>query len=201
MRYCTCHASRRHAQVRCITSGRRPCVSYDESLCTDHWGCSPLGEARGLARRRPTEPTGALGGRRRGFVQGTLSRERTATTPVPAQGILALTPTLAHALTLSPAKAHSPESEPTGDRLGLGLDLDALLCTPSTVGVMDEDPNPNSNRNPSPRSRPRPRPRPRPCPRPDPNPDPNPRGSLGRATAALPPPPRRPRTPRCEPST
>lgn len=36
------------------------------------------------------------------------------------------------------AKAHSPESEPTGDRLGLGLDLDALLCTPSTVGVMDE---------------------------------------------------------------
>ena len=52
----------------------------------------------------------------------------------PAQGILALAPTLAHALTLSPAKAHSPESEPTGDRLGLGLDLDALLCTPSTVG-------------------------------------------------------------------
>lgn len=36
------------------------------------------------------------------------------------------------------AKAHSPESGPTGDRLGLGLDLDALLCTPSTVGVMDE---------------------------------------------------------------
>lgn len=37
------------------------------------------------------------------------------------------------------AKARSPESQPTGDRLGLGLDLDALLCTPSTVGVMDED--------------------------------------------------------------
>ena len=61
------------------------------------------------------------------------------------KGILALTlahalaPTLAHALTSSSAKARSPESQPTGDRLGLGLDLDALLCTPSTVGVMDED--------------------------------------------------------------
>ena len=82
VRYCTCHASRRHAQVRCITSGGA-CVSYDESLCTDHWGCSPLGEARGLARCRPTEPTGALGGRRRGLGQGTLSREPTDTTPTP----------------------------------------------------------------------------------------------------------------------
>ena len=40
------------------------------------------------------------------------------------------------------ASARSPECQPTGDRLdlGLGLDLDALLCdaTPSTVSVMDE---------------------------------------------------------------
>ena len=40
------------------------------------------------------------------------------------------------------AAARSPECQPTGDRLdlGLGLDLDSLLCdaTPSTVGVMDE---------------------------------------------------------------
>ena len=40
------------------------------------------------------------------------------------------------------ASARSPECQPTGDRLdlGLGLDLDSLLCdaTPSTVSVMDE---------------------------------------------------------------
>ena len=66
---------------RCITSGGDLCVSYVESLCTDHWGCSPLGEARGLARRRPTEPAGALGGRRRGLGQGTLSESPTDITP------------------------------------------------------------------------------------------------------------------------
>ena len=74
------HVSRQPPSRAGASRAAAPCVSYVESLCTDHWGCSPLGEARGLARRRPTEPTGALGGRRRGLGQGTLSREPTDTT-------------------------------------------------------------------------------------------------------------------------
>ena len=78
---------------RCITSGGDLCVSYVESLCTDHWGCSPLGEARGLARRRPTEPAGALGGRRRGLGQGTLSERPTDITPESPTDITPESPT------------------------------------------------------------------------------------------------------------